>query len=361
VPKVHIAFYLWYGTPEVDGKWMHWNHKVLPHWDPATDARYKKFDWRPPEEPHSPFMPLLGTYSSRDPSVLEQQFQDLAAAGVDSAMCSWWGRKDWKGKRDDAHSGANTDELMPAVLDAAAAAKVGVSIHVEPYEGRSATTFLEDLRYIHESYGSHPGLYRDQGLPIFWLYDVSVQHSHQDLSAWSEAIASVRGTSLDAIFLCLYIGEKVGDLDDLAFVTQGGFDGAYSYFAATRFTKGSTPLNWKTIVKSFADRGKIFIPAVGPGYDDRRIRPWNKQNWRPRKQGAYYDEMWTAAIDANPAAISVTSFNEWGEATQIEAAQPYTSPNGLKHEDYLPEDPHFYIRKTKEWAQFYRSQTPSES
>ena len=91
---------------------------MLPHWDARVDARHPKFDWRPPEEPHSPFMPERGTYSCRDNATLRAQFRDLAEANVDSAMCSWWGRKDWKGKRDDAFSGANTDELMPAVLEA---------------------------------------------------------------------------------------------------------------------------------------------------------------------------------------------------------------------------------------------------
>ena len=25
---VHAFFYLWYGTPEVDGSWRHWDHEV---------------------------------------------------------------------------------------------------------------------------------------------------------------------------------------------------------------------------------------------------------------------------------------------------------------------------------------------
>ena len=29
---VDAFFYLWYGTPEIDGQWQHWNHEVLPHW-----------------------------------------------------------------------------------------------------------------------------------------------------------------------------------------------------------------------------------------------------------------------------------------------------------------------------------------
>ncbi|CAJ1354732.1 unnamed protein product, partial [Effrenium voratum] len=64
VPAVHAAFYLWYGNPETDGRWLHWDHKVLPHWDKEVDAKHRKFNWRPPEEPHSPFYPERGTYRS---------------------------------------------------------------------------------------------------------------------------------------------------------------------------------------------------------------------------------------------------------------------------------------------------------
>lgn len=34
------AYYLWYGTPEVDGEWRHWNHSVLPHWREDVRRRY---------------------------------------------------------------------------------------------------------------------------------------------------------------------------------------------------------------------------------------------------------------------------------------------------------------------------------
>jgi glycoprotein endo-alpha-1,2-mannosidase len=37
-PLVHAFFYLWYGTPSIDGRWSHWNHSILPHWAPATRA-----------------------------------------------------------------------------------------------------------------------------------------------------------------------------------------------------------------------------------------------------------------------------------------------------------------------------------
>jgi len=192
-PAVHAAFYLWYGNPETDGRWIHWDHKVLPHWDPKVDAQHEKFDWRPPDEPHSTFFPARGTYSSADNATLRAQFRELRQAGVDSAMCSWWGQKDWNGKRDDAESGANTDLLMPLVLEAAAAAEVFVSFHIEPYGNRSAKTFLEDLKYIFREYGDHPAIYREgkDKRPIFWLYDVSAQHSASEVAEWRAVLDSV--------------------------------------------------------------------------------------------------------------------------------------------------------------------------
>lgn len=356
-PAVHAAFYLWYGNPESDGRWLHWDHKVLPHWDPQIDRQYPKFHWRPPDEHHSPFRPQRGLFSARDNETLKEQFADLAAAGVDSAMISWWGRKSWSGKRDDADSGANTDELVPAVLEAAKLAGVFVSFHIEPYGGRTPQTFLDDLKYIHEQYGSHDAVWREgqRLLPVFWLYDVSVQHSREETAGWRAALDSVRGTQLDGLFFCLWIGEH----NDLKFVRDAGFDGAYTYFAALGFTPGSNPRIWMDIKSQLDKHGKLFVPAVGPGYDDTLIRPWNAHNVRDRQRGKYYDAMWSAAVDLQPHAVSITSYNEWGEGTQIESAVPYTSPQGRRYQDYLPDPPEFYINKTANWAAMLKSQACS--
>ncbi|CAE7463740.1 Maneal [Symbiodinium natans] len=339
-PAVHAAFYLWYGTPEVDGKWLHWDHKVLPHWDKEVDAKYDKFNWSPPDEPHATFYPERGPYSSRDESILTSQFEDLAKAGVDSAMCSWWGRKDWTGKRDDADSGANTDELIPSVLQAAEQAGVFVSFHIEPYGGRSPQTFLDDLAYIVREYGRHPAIWREgpNKLPLFWLYDVSAQHSMQDVAAWKMALDSVRDTELDGVFLCLWIGNG-GGREDLRFVQDGGFDGAYTYFAAEGFTPGSNTKSWKDTAARLKKVGKLFVPSVGPGYDDTRVRPWNSHNIRERKGGEYYNRMWSAAVGSRPHAVSVTSYNEWGEGTQIEPAKRHRSWKGAKYGSYEPKPP----------------------
>jgi hypothetical protein len=50
----------------------------------------------------------------------------------------------------------------------------------------------------------------------------------------------------------------------------------------------------------------------------------------------------------NYLIVSITSFNEYGEGSQIEESVPYQS-NSHRYEDYLPNNPDFYMQKTKEW------------
>ena len=45
----------------------------------------------------------------------------------------------------------------------------------------------------------------------------------------------------------------------------------------------------------------------------------------PRRDGAMYEEGWRGAMASNPEWITITSFNEWYEGTQIEPAASYGS------------------------------------
>ena len=51
-----------------------------------------------------------------------------------------------------------------------------------------------------------------------------------------------------------------------------------------------------------------------------------------RRDGRWYDHMWSAAVRATPDVVTITSYNEWHEGTQIEpardAAGPYASYEG---------------------------------
>lgn len=48
--------------------------------------------------------------------------------------------------------------------------------------------------------------------------------------------------------------------------------GAYTYFASEAVSYGANPANWLELAAWARQHGRLFIPSVGPGYDDSRIR-----------------------------------------------------------------------------------------
>src|SRR3954453_9944591 len=113
---VAIFYYPWYATSAKDGAWQHWNQN----------------GHRPPNDLYSRFFPVGGPYSSSDPAVLERQMTQIASAGVDEVVISWWGR------------GSLEDGRLGAAVSSARRHGLLIGIHLEPYGGRTPSTVAAD-------------------------------------------------------------------------------------------------------------------------------------------------------------------------------------------------------------------------
>lgn len=320
-----IAFYYgWYGNPETDGAYNNWNHPVL-------DDSGHRFPGG--KDIGANFYPEAGPYSTKDPDTLTRQMRELRQARVGVISVSWWGADHF------------TDQRILPIMNAAQAHGLKVNFHIEPFGGRNAVTTRTAIAYIIHKYGSHPAFHRGSefgGKPVFFLYDSYLTPAEE----WATILKpgtpdTIRGTEYDAAIIGLWVKEKDGD--DLV---KGHFDGYYTYFAAEGFTWGSTMKNWPAIAKFAEKHSKIFIPCVGPGYNDTRIRPFNRRTTRHRQQGAYYKAMFKAAARSSEI-IAITSYNEWHEGTQIEPAIPMKAGD-YQYEDYTPLAPDAYLRLTSE-------------
>lgn len=292
--RVTAFYYGWYGTPAIDGRWRHWGQG----------------GHTPPDDLGAAFQPANGPYSSHDPAVLATHMQELAAARVGTIAVSWWG------------PGSFDDLGLSAIIDAAGAAGIGVALHIEPYRDRTAASIARDIRAFVAQYEDRPGLARGirpttfgtstSSRPIVYVY----QPRLVDEAALRDAIDGLRGTTADAIVLI--------QTTSVALVDRIHADGLYTYdvyaLDGTKFDR---------LLSQCRDRNYLCSPSVGPGYDERRATTGGR--WIDRADGARYDAMWGRAITAGAEWVSITSFNEWHEGTQIE---PALTPAGPPYLDY---------------------------
>ncbi|XP_043856718.1 glycoprotein endo-alpha-1,2-mannosidase [Dromiciops gliroides] len=345
--NIHVFYYSWYGNPQFDGKYLHWNHAILPHWDPKIAKNYPEGSHSPPDDIGSNFYPELGTYSSRDPYIIETHMRQMRSASIGVIALSWNPR----GLADN--NGESTDELVPAILDNAHKYNLKVTFHIEPYKNRDDHSMHKNIKYIIDKYGSHPAFYRyktNSGriLPMFYVYDSYFTKPE----TWANLLTasgplSIRNTPYDGLFIALLVEERHKQE-----IQRSGFDGIYTYFATNGFSYGSSHHNWAGL-KAFCDSsGLLFIPSVGPGYIDTNIRPWNNHNTRNRVNGKYFETAFSAALQVRPDIISITSFNEWHEGTQIENAVPKRTER-IVYLDYQPHKPGIYLELTRKWSEKY--------
>ena len=79
---------------------------------------------------------------------------------------------------------------------------------------------------------------------------------------------------------------------------------------------------------------------------------------RTRPTGSTYDRMWRGAVRAAADVVTITSYNEWHEGTQIEPARtsggrtpPTTAPTGSPGRAAQ----RAYLDRTAMWVERYRA------
>jgi len=257
-----IFYYAWFGTPERDGEYQHWQQ--------GGSA--------PPAQVGSNYYPSRGVYSSSNVVVLAAQMRELAAAGIGTVIVSWWGRDSLE------------DQRLPLVQAAARAQGLAVAAHLEPYTGRTVASTRDDISHL-----------RTFGVTDFYVW-ASVHLPDEEWLALNRSVAGVR------LFANTNLPGKAA---------AGGFDGVYTYdvllYGGDFFPRYCAQARRLQL---------LCAPSVGPGYDARNAT--TDERVRPRRDGLTYDGMWQGAIRARADLVTVTSYNEWHEGTQIEPARPVT-------------------------------------
>jgi glycosyl hydrolase family 99 len=304
--RVSAFYYPWYGTSTLDGAFQHWAQR----------------GHAPPNDIASAYYPLRGLYSSSDRLVTAQQMEDMRSAGIDEVAVSWWGQ------------GSQEDGRLAEVVAAARAHGLTVAAHLEPYGGRTVASTVADLAYL-STFGIRTFyVYRPLDLPI---------------ADWAAAKAALHAGGSTVFAQTALVGAAAA----------GGFDGVYTYdivvYGANKFGRLCAQAHALKL---------LCAPSVGPGYDARRGS--GDPVVKLRRNGATYDSMWKMAIAARADRVTITSYNEWHEGTQIEPASSGPARRGgYRYLTYQGawglhgvEAEDAYLTRTRYWADVLRNTSP---
>ncbi len=292
-----IFFYPWYSNTVSDGFFSHWQQGQH---DPPLDLS-------------SAFFPARGAYSSGDPRVLHAQMRDIRQAGVDEVVSSWWGQ------------GSLEDARLPAIQQAARQQHLRVAVQLEPYRGRTPASVSADLFYL-----------RAHGVRDVYVY----RSTDFTTDEWRSVDLRLPGVRTFA------------QTNMVGFAARAGFRGFYTYdillWGGVEFGRLCAQAHALNL---------LCAPSVGPGYN--AVAATGDVRVKPRDDGATYDSMWQAALAAGSDLVTITSYNEWSEGTQIEPAghggryQSYDGAYGLhgRAAEWA------YIRATARWTALLRPRT----
>lgn len=228
--------------------------------------------WGNAADPFTNYTPSRGFYDSSDPAIVRAHVRDMKRAGLDAGIASWWG------------PGSKTDSRVPLLLDTAEGGRFRWTLYYED-EGSgdpSASTIASDLDYIESNYATSPAYLRVDGRPVLFVYGDSGDDCGM-ADRWAEANAGR-----------FYVVLKV----------FGGYASCASQPDAWHQYGPATAVN--AVGDSF---------AVSPGF-------WLKGEAEPRlKRGVKtFRANVQAMVDSGAEWQLITTYNEWGEGTAVEAS-----------------------------------------
>lgn len=322
---VLALYYPWYGTPAFSGRWLHQEPDEV---DP------KKMD------DHVHF-PALGAYDSTDPAVVERHLSEAQAAGIDTLVCSWWGRGDrtdvavrlllrraaarslkvcvlWEKPGDADIPMTKEDGAGGAGRRAAGLAPEGTAKPVT-----KAANAQADLTYLVDTLAKDPSYLRADGKPVIFLYPGTGQAlTRQEWTAASRQAAAQAPPGVLLIGGEQFTGNGQGSTE------APPWGGLYTLNTARSMAGAGLAEcaqiqreTFRPLAARAGQMGALCVETVLPGYDDRRVDDGTGRlegKATDRRGGELYSALWDQAIQDGPDWVLVNSFNQWHNGTEIE-------------------------------------------
>jgi hypothetical protein len=279
IPQVLAFHYPWYGNTSVTGQWVHW----------YTESSLTSTN-----------NPSWGLYDSKDIKLIDLQIHGAKENGIDGFIVSWWG------------IGSLEDEAFNLILNRATTLDFKITIYYETYRNSSLLRVdqsIDELEYVLKKYASDNGFLTLNEHPVIFVYHAS----NYSPEFWGDVFKEIRNKGYNV----LWIGDT---LDPRYYLV---FDGLHSYSGARDLYLSNEPLDKDGTYTSYARiqnvrdaLGRLWFAPTTPSFAF-----WNETAECPYlsgNNGKTYSELWRIAMNSNPDGITITSWNEWHEGSEIE-------------------------------------------
>jgi hypothetical protein len=293
VPHEVLAFYYpWYGQ---QGDRNPWGEADTNRHELTRTARF----------------PVKGPYSSHDLSVIDWQIDQAKAHGITGFIVAWWNEDDWEKW--------NNQSLSLLLAEAGKKDfKISIEWNIAPGEGQGQIgRAINTLSYALKHYGQRKAFLKVDGKPVIFPYNDVM--AHVPVVSWQQIIEGVRARAGDFLIIADGYQEHYGYLfDGIHSYQLDGFPFEYEKNLANNFGdfRPWVAAYFQRGMKIARQRSRIFCVMVGPGFDARKAYKIDYQT--ERLDGQTYHAMWEEAIKSNPDWVTISTWNEWPEGTEIE-------------------------------------------
>lgn len=260
-------------------------------------------------------------YAGGDEATLRRHIEQADAAGIDVLICTWFGP-------DEERLNKRCAQLMDLSL------AMGRDLRFALIPDQSAWAPLKSvnglagaLAALERDYFPRPNYFNFQGRPaVFWFFPPSLG----GLETWQQLRQRADPNRQQFWF---------GGTDNFSFLNV--YDALYYFDITWERSPGAAMNSYARRLEQFNQangQNRPFIATVMPGYDDLKLR---NGHVRERENGNYYRNTWQDAINRNPAAVVLTSFNEFYEGSHIEPSERYGD---------------LYLRLTRELSDRFRAE-----
>ena len=228
--------------------------------------------------------PKLGFYNSADTSVIISHIELAKNAGIDGFIISWFG------------IGSFTDSVAQIMIPHLEKNKLKFTIYLESCD--SLKQFIDIKKYLWKYFFNSGAYLHSSGKPVLFIYE--------------RVPKKIRNELIPKIANDIFI---ISHGNTFSEINQN--EGIHLYLPILSTSELDSINQLASIIAHY--HNKIFVATVYPGFDNRPSRfPGVEGRFIDREGGNFYRGAWEAAMASNPDWVAIISFNEWGEATEIE-------------------------------------------